>query len=81
MTISREENVFYPDRIKYQKKYSNVMDFYALKLRSTSKNLLEDIHSWIFDVRDIWWPQNEYEQGLTHDWFTPRIILFEIHTK
>ena len=29
------------------------MDFCALKLRSTSKNLLENIR----------WPRNEYEQG------------------
>ena len=67
MTISHEENVFYPDWIKYQKKkYSDLMDFYALKLRSTSKNLLENIHSWILDIRDIRGPQNEYEQGLSH---------------
>ena len=29
------------------------MDFYALKLRSTSKYLLENIHSQILDVWDI----------------------------
>ena len=40
------------------------MDFYALKLRSISKNLLENIQSRILDVRDIRWPYNEYEQGL-----------------
>ena len=50
--------------IKYQKKYSGAMDFYALKLRSTSKNLLENIRSRMLDVRDIRWPRNEYEQGL-----------------
>ena len=43
------------------------MDFYALKLRSTSKNLLENIHSWTLNVRDIRGPQNEYEQGLIGD--------------
>ena len=43
MTISRKENVFYLDRIKYQKKYSGVMDFYALKLGSTAKKKLENI--------------------------------------
>ena len=55
MTISSEENVFDPDRIKYQEKikYPGVMDFYALKVSSTSKNLLENIHSRILDVRDI----------------------------
>ena len=63
-TISCEENVFYPDRMKYQKKkYSGVMDFHASKLHSTSKNLLENIHSRMPDVQDIRWPRNEYEQG------------------
>ena len=40
------------------------MDFYTLKLHSTSKSLLENIHSRILDVLDIQWPQSEYEQGL-----------------
>ena len=29
------------------------MDFHASKLRSTSKNLLENIHSRMLDVQDI----------------------------
>ena len=53
MTISSEDNVFYPDRIKYQEKYSGVTNYYALIFRSTSKNLFENIHSRILDVWDI----------------------------
>ena len=64
MTISCKENVFYLDRIKYQKKYSGVMDIYALKFKL---NLNLNIHSLILDERDIQWPQNEYKQGLKHD--------------
>ena len=65
MTIPCKENVFYLDQIKYpKKKYSGVMDFYTLKLCFTSENLLENIYSWILDVRDIRRPRNKYEQGL-----------------
>ena len=53
----------WPDKVPEKKKIG-VMDFYASRLCSTSKNLLENIHSWMLDVQDIWWPWNEYEQGL-----------------
>ena len=69
LNIMRERKWFYPERIKYKKKkkktLSDVMDFYTLKLCSTSKDLTENIHSKILDERDIRWPRNEYEQGLT----------------
>ena len=52
MTISRKENVFYLDRIKYQKKYSGVMDFYALKLGSTAKKVLENIWYLMYTISD-----------------------------
>ena len=48
-----------------KKKYFGVMDFYASKLRSTSKTLLRNIHSRILHVQDIGRPRNDYEQGLT----------------
>ena len=51
--VTQRKCISYPDRIKYQKKYSGVVDLYALKLRSTSKKLLENIHSRILDVQDI----------------------------
>ena len=50
--------------MKYQKKYSGVMDFYASKLHSTSKKPILNTHSQMLDVQDIRLPRNEYEQGL-----------------
>ena len=61
--FTRRKCIWYgPDKVP-GKKNTGVMDFYALKLRSTSKSQLENIHSRIVDVRDIRWPRNEYEQG------------------
>ena len=42
-----------PEKVHTQKNYYGVIKFYALKLSSTSKSLLENIHSRILDVWDI----------------------------
>ena len=36
------------------------MNLYASNLHSTSESLLENIHSQIPDVQDIWWPWKNY---------------------
>ena len=51
-TISQEENIFYADCIN-RPAQQNILNYYASKLCSTSKSLLENIHSRILDVQDI----------------------------
>ena len=53
LTIACEEKVFYLDWIKYVKNHSGFIKPYASKLCSTSKSLLENIHSWVHNVWDI----------------------------